>query len=174
MGSISQNDAYIFWGVFTPLFFSLCALSSKFALCSELAPGSESAPLFVSLLFFARSCCLFACFSSFLWLDSTFSWFYLVVLILCVLLRQEIAFGVQRRIASPEVLLLSLFLFYVLNKILRIGNAVQYEISPIVFSDNYRGFYVTYLKYYIKFQIMSHFFSELGNPREKEIFRKKF
>lgn len=97
-----------------------------------------------------------------------------MVLILCVLLRQEIAFGVQRRVASPEVLLLSLFLFYVLNKILRIGNAVQYEISPIVFSDNYIGFYVTYLKYYIKFQIMSHFFSELGNPWEKEIFRKKF
>ena len=34
--------------------------------------------------------------------------------------------------------------FYVLNKILRIVNAVQYEISPIVFSDNYIGFYVTY------------------------------
>ena len=64
---------------------------------------------------------------------------------MCVLLRQEIAFGVQRRVASPEVLLLSLFLFYVFNKILRIGNAVQYEISPIVFSDNYIGFYVTYI-----------------------------
>ena len=33
MGFISQNDAYIFWGVFTPLFF---------ALGSESAPGSES------------------------------------------------------------------------------------------------------------------------------------
>ena len=28
--------------------------------------------MFVSLLFFARSCCLFACSSTFLWLDSTF------------------------------------------------------------------------------------------------------
>ena len=82
-----------------------------------------------------------------------------MVVVLCVLLRQEIAFGVQRRVASPEVLLLSLFLFYVLNKILRIGNAVQYEISPIVFSDNYIGFYVTYLKYYIKFQIIFPFSS---------------
>ena len=63
---------------------------------------------------------------------------------MCVLLRQEIAFGVQRRVAYSEVLLLSLFLFYVFHKVLRIGNAVQHEISPIVFSDNYIGFYVTY------------------------------
>ena len=55
---------------------------------------------------------------SVLWLSDSFlfdfffsSWFCLVVLILCVLLRQEIAFGVQRRVAYSEVLLLSLFLF---------------------------------------------------------------
>ena len=55
---------------------------------------------------------------SVLWLSDSFlfdfffsSWFCLVFLILYVLLRQEIAFGVQRRVAYSEVLLLSLFLF---------------------------------------------------------------
>ena len=46
MGFISQNDAYIFWGVFTPLFF---ALNSEFWVRSdsEFALGSESALLFI-------------------------------------------------------------------------------------------------------------------------------
>ena len=121
MGFISQNDAYLFWGGFFPSFLWLSAV-------------------------------LFLVFrGSVLWLSDSFlfdfffsSWFCLVVLILCVLLRQEIAFGVQRRVAYSEVLLLSLFLFYVFHIVLRIGNAVQHEISPIVFSDNYIGFYVTY------------------------------
>ena len=74
---------------------------------------------FPSPLFLWLSAVLFLVFrGSVLWLSDSFlfdfffsSWFCLVVLILCVLLRQEIAFGVQRRVAYSEVLLLSLFLF---------------------------------------------------------------
>ena len=89
MGFISQNDAYIFEGFSHPSFLWFSAV-------------------------------LFLVFrGSVLWLSDSFlfdfffsSWFCLVVLILCVLLRQEIAFGVQRRVAYSEVLLLSLFLFF--------------------------------------------------------------
>ena len=56
----------------TPILFEGFSHPFFFALGSESAPGSESALLFVSLLCFARSCCFFACFSTFWWLDSTF------------------------------------------------------------------------------------------------------
>ena len=72
----------------TRIFFEGFSHPSFFVLGSESAPGSGVARLFVSLLFFARSCCFFACFSTFLWLNSPFFLIILVVLILCVLLRR--------------------------------------------------------------------------------------
>ena len=72
----------------TRIFFEGFSHPSSFVLGSESAPGSGVARLFVSLLFFARSCCFFACFSTFLWLNSPFFLIILVVLILCVLLRR--------------------------------------------------------------------------------------
>ena len=80
MGSISQNDAYTFWGVFTPLCFLLWVLSSLWVLGRRFCSFWVGV-LFVSLLFFARSCCLFACFFHFFvvglyfFLDSVW-WFW--------------------------------------------------------------------------------------------------
>ena len=78
--SFHKTTRIFFEGFSHPSFFvpgSESAPGSEFALvrsetafCSfwvgAFVPGSEPALLFVSLLFFARSCSLFACFSTFL------------------------------------------------------------------------------------------------------------
>ena len=74
MGFISQNDAYIFWGVITPLFFSLWGLSSLWFL----------SPLwFLSRRFFvlsSRFCSFRFCFSLALVAFSLFLHFFVVEL----------------------------------------------------------------------------------------------
>ena len=112
MGFISQNDAYIFWGVFTPLFF-----------CSGFWVRSGSfwdGVLFVLSRCFVRFASVFRSFllpfclflHFFCGWTLLFSWFCLVVLILCVLLQCDRWVNLKRPAFAPARLFAWLFYLY--------------------------------------------------------------